>query len=125
MLFISHDLGVVRHMADRIAVMYLGRVVELGPAAQVLRQPMHPYTRALVSAVPVPDPVRELQRQRVILQGDPPSPMNPPKGCAFHPRCAYAAAVCREGRPPLLAHHPGHEAACVRLDALPPHVEAL
>lgn len=121
MVFISHDLGVVRHMADRIAVMYLGRVVELGPAARVLGQPLHPYTRALVSAVPLPDPVREHQRQRIILQGDPPSPMNPPKGCPFHPRCAYAIAQCCEGRPPLVEQEPGHEAACIRLDALPPY----
>lgn len=119
MLFISHDLGVVRHMASRIAVMYLGRVVELGPAAAVLGHPLHPYTRALVSAVPLPDPVREQQRQRVILQGDPPSPMNPPRGCAFHPRCAYAAPGCQEGRPPLVDSEAGHAAACIRLDDLP------
>jgi oligopeptide transport system ATP-binding protein len=118
MLFISHDLGVVRHMAARIAVMYLGRIVEIGPADAVLARPAHPYTRALVSAVPLPDPVRERQRQRILLAGDPPSPMDPPAGCAFHPRCAHAQPACRGERPPLRDLHPAHATACLRAGEL-------
>lgn len=113
MIFISHDLSVVKHISDRIAVMYLGRIVELGPAAAVFEKPAHPYTRALVSAVPIPDPERERQRQRLVLAGDPPSPMNPPEGCAFHPRCPYAEKACRAGVPALLVHA-DREVACVR-----------
>ena len=113
LIFISHDLAVVKHISDRIAVMYLGRLVELGPATEVFARPAHPYTRALVSAVPLPDPDRERSRARLILAGDPPSPMNPPAGCAFHPRCPFAEARCREARPEL-APHAGREVACVR-----------
>jgi len=115
MIFIAHDLSVVEHISDRIAVMYLGKIVELGPAAEVFESPLHPYTKALVSAVPIPDPVREAKRGRVILSGDPPSPMNPPAGCAFHPRCPHAAAVCSQRVPPLENFERRHEAACVRL----------
>jgi oligopeptide transport system ATP-binding protein len=115
LIFIAHDLSVVRHVSDRIAVMYLGRIVELGPAEDVIDRPLHPYTRALVSAIPVPDPEIERARQRIVLAGDPPSPINPPCGCAFHPRCPYAADKCREAVPQLAACGQSREAACVRL----------
>ena len=115
LIFIAHDLSVVKHLSDRVAVMYLGRIVEHGPAAAVIEHPAHPYTRALVSAIPVPDPVRERARTRLVLAGDPPSPLNPPSGCAFHPRCPFAAAVCRAAVPPLTAQPDGREVACVRL----------
>jgi oligopeptide transport system ATP-binding protein len=115
LIFISHDLSVVKHISDRIAVMYLGKIVEIGEATQVFEKPLHPYTRALVSAVPVPDPVREKLRQRVILQGDPPSPMNPPSGCAFHPRCAYAIDACKATAPILEDFTGGQQAACIRV----------
>jgi oligopeptide transport system ATP-binding protein len=114
MIFISHDLSVVKHISDRIAVMYLGRIVELGPAAEVFERPLHPYTKALVSAVPIPDPEREKQRQRIILSGDPPSPLNPPSGCAFHPRCAHANAECVRLVPALEDFDPERQAACIR-----------
>ncbi len=115
LIFISHDLSVVKHISDRIAVMYLGKIVEIGEAAQVFEKPLHPYTKALVSAVPAPDPVREKLRQRIILQGDPPSPMNPPGGCAFHPRCAYATEHCKETVPSLEEFTNGQQASCLRL----------
>jgi oligopeptide transport system ATP-binding protein len=115
LLFIAHDLSVVKHISDRVAVMYLGKIVELGPAADVIERPVHPYTRALVSAIPAPNPDTERTRQRIVLPGDPPSPMDPPPGCAFHPRCPYAEARCRAAVPPLVAAGPNREAACVRL----------
>ncbi|NOS71940.1 MAG: dipeptide ABC transporter ATP-binding protein [Verrucomicrobia bacterium] len=114
LVFISHDLSVVKHISDRIAVMYLGRIVEIGPAAQVFEQPLHPYTKALVSAVPIPDPEREKQRQRVILTGDPPSPLDPPSGCSFHPRCSYAATECSRAVPALEIFDPARTVACIR-----------
>ena len=119
LIFISHDLSVVKHISDRIAVMYLGKIVEIGEATQVFEKPLHPYTRALVSAVPVPDPVREKLRQRVILQGDPPSPMNPPGGCAFHPRCAFATDACKATVPKLEEFANGQHAACLRVKEIP------
>ena len=116
LLFIAHDLSVVKHISDRVAVMYLGRIVELGPAADVIERPRHPYTRALVSAIPVHDP--EAERTRIILPGEPPSPVNPPAGCAFHPRCPHAQDKCRASMPPLVSAGPAREAACVRLDEI-------
>jgi oligopeptide transport system ATP-binding protein len=115
LIFISHDLSVVKHISDRIAVMYLGKIVEVGPAAQVFESPLHPYTKALVSAVPIPDPVRESARQRVILQGDPPSPLHPPNGCAFHPRCPFAVDACKATTPRLEEFAAGQLAACIRV----------
>ena len=119
LIFIAHDLSVVKHISDRIAVMYLGKIVELGLAADVIERPRHPYTRALVSAIPTPDPDTERTRQRIVLAGDPPSPINPPAGCAFHPRCAYAQAQCKLAPPPLVADGLTREVACVRLADLP------
>lgn len=118
LIFIAHDLSVVRHISDRVAVMYLGRIVELGPAEDVIDRPRHPYTRALVSAIPVPDPDKERRRQRIVLPGEPPSPINPPAGCPFHTRCPYVQDRCRSSVPPLAEAGPGREAACVRLDEI-------
>jgi len=115
LIFISHDLSVVKHLSDRIAVMYLGRIVELGPPVQVLEKPLHPYTKALVSAVPIPDPKREGQRKRIVLAGGLPSPMNPPVGCPFHPRCPYMVEACKAQVPPLHEWAPNHTAACIRV----------
>jgi oligopeptide transport system ATP-binding protein len=119
LIFIAHDLSVVKHISDRVAVMYLGKIVELGLAADVIERPRHPYTRALVSAIPTPNPDTERTRQRIVLAGDPPSPINPPAGCAFHPRCAYAQAQCKLAAPPLVDDGPTREVACVRLADLP------
>jgi peptide/nickel transport system ATP-binding protein len=110
MLFIAHDLRIVEHVSDRVAIMYLGRVVESGPREEIYRNPRHPYTRALLSAVPVADPRQ--RRQRMALGGDLPSPVEPPAGCAFHPRCPYAEEVCRTVTPPLAAGWGGHAVAC-------------
>lgn len=109
-LFIAHDLSVVRHISTRIGVMYLGRLVELGPSEPVYDEPLHPYTQALLSAVPVPDP--EAKRERIVLKGDVPSASNPPSGCAFHPRCPYAMDVCKTVRPEWKQVAPGRFVAC-------------
>jgi len=111
-LFIAHDLGVVRHVSDRIAVMYLGKVVELSPAEELYERPVHPYTEALLSAVPIPDPDLAEARERIVLQGDVPSPILPPPGCRFHPRCRYATEICAQVEPPLADYGNGHRAAC-------------
>lgn len=109
-LFIAHDLSVVRHLSDRVAVMYLGRIVETGPRDDIFTRFQHPYTEALLSAVPRLTPAPD--KKRIILKGDPPTPLNPPSGCPFHPRCPYAEQVCATSPPPLEEKRPGHLAAC-------------
>lgn len=115
-LFIAHDLSVVRHISNRIGVMYLGSLVELGESYELNRHPIHPYTQTLLSAVPVPDPQVSRTRQRIVLQGDIPSPMNPPSGCRFHTRCPYATDKCKQETPQFKEHEPGHWAACHLLE---------
>ncbi|MCA9902272.1 MAG: ABC transporter ATP-binding protein, partial [Anaerolineae bacterium] len=115
-LFIAHDLSMVRHICDRVAVMYLGKIVELGTTDDVYENPLHPYTQSLLSAVPVPDPLIEKKRQRIILKGDVPNPARPPIGCNFNTRCPVAVpGICyQEPDPPLIEVSPGHWAACHR-----------
>ena len=122
-LFISHDLRAVRHVSDRVAVMYLGKLVEIADAKIVYDEPLMPYTKALISAVPVPDPGIEATRQRIMLQGDVPSPINPPSGCRFHTRCPFAIQACKENVPPLAEIKPNHFAACIRISPDEPHIE--
>ncbi|HRP06062.1 MAG TPA: ATP-binding cassette domain-containing protein [Opitutaceae bacterium] len=114
LVFIAHDLSVVKHISDRVAVMYLGKIVELGDASTVIERPQHPYTRALVSAIPTPNPDIERSRRRIVLPGDPPSPIHPPAGCTFHPRCPHVQERCKLAFPPLV-HHDGREVACIRV----------
>ena len=115
-LFIAHDISVVRHISNRIGVMYLGQMVELGESYELCSHPIHPYTQTLLSAVPLPDPVKSRARQRILLEGDIPSPLDPPSGCRFHTRCPYATARCSAEQPKLKEYGPGHFAACHLLE---------
>jgi oligopeptide transport system ATP-binding protein len=122
-LFISHDLRAIRHVSDRIAVMYLGKLVEVAAARTIYAEPLMPYTKALISAVPVPDPRVEATRQRIVLEGDVPSPINPPAGCRFHTRCPYVIEACKEVVPPLVEIKPSHFAACIRISPEQPAID--
>jgi oligopeptide/dipeptide ABC transporter ATP-binding protein len=111
-LFVAHDLSVVRHVSDRIAVMYLGKLMEVSPAEELYTKPIHPYTAALLAAVPIPDPRENRARERIVVSGEPPNPIDPPSGCVFHPRCPRATEICKRVEPPLVRYPNGHLAAC-------------
>ncbi len=115
-LFIAHDLNVVRHISKRVGVMYLGSLVEVCDANELYKNPLHPYTQALLSAIPIPDPNVSRSRHRVVLEGEVPSPMNPPNGCKFHTRCPYARDICREARPETIEAGQGHTCACHKVE---------
>jgi len=122
-LFISHDLRAIQHVSDRVAVMYLGKIVELADGKTISQNPLMPYTKALISAVPVPDPKIEAKRRRIVLEGDVPSPINTPRGCRFHTRCPYAVEVCSEIEPQLVQIKPHHFAACIRISPAEPDID--
>ena len=111
-MFVAHDLSVVRHVSDRIAVMYLGKLMEVSPAEELYTKPIHPYTGALLAAIPIPDPRENRSRERIVVSGEPPNPINPPSGCVFHPRYPRATDICRNIEPPLARYPSGHLAAC-------------
>lgn len=111
-LFVAHDLSMVKHVSDRVAVMYLGTMVEIAPSEELYQNPVHPYSRALLSAIPLPDPDLSKERKRILLEGDVPSPIDPPLGCRFRDRCRYATPLCSEQMPQLKQIAPGHYAAC-------------
>jgi oligopeptide/dipeptide ABC transporter ATP-binding protein len=111
-VFVAHDLSVVRHVSDRIAVMYLGKLMEVSPAEELYTKPIHPYTAALLAAIPIPDPRENRSRDRVVVSGEPPNPIDPPSGCVFHPRCPRATEICSRVEPPLARYPGGHLAAC-------------
>jgi len=114
-LFVAHDLSVVRHISDQVVVMYLGKIMEIADRRALYEDPLHPYTKALLAAVPIPDPTVEATREHTVLKGEVPSPADPPAGCVFHPRCPIAIAECSQGIPPLREVRPGHWAACIRV----------
>ena len=116
-LFIAHDLAVVRNISDRVAVMYLGKIMEITTSDRLYDEPLHPYTISLLSAVPIPDPMVDRTRERIILKGDVPSPMNPPSGCAFHTRCPHAEEICKRQVPELKPTGPDHWTACHLVEA--------